>query len=167
MAASIVITPGMLDGLEPGPARYLIELAGAADRDGIAFIARGKIAARLGVTERTISRWNAALIDAGKIYRVAGGHRGMITRWAISAYLSVREETRARVLAARYSARRAGRLLKGLSSPIHSPRPVSRPWQRPAPAGPRSVRAAMGPEHPSREDQLRALEALYPEILRQ
>lgn len=63
------------------PARvrgYVHELARWQTEEGMARVCRRQLAAGMGVTERTITRWHREAERLGLVARVDGGHRGRV-----------------------------------------------------------------------------------------
>jgi biotin operon repressor len=101
--------------LEPGPRDLYVHLVGLADRDGISYQSHERISEALGVSRRTLYRWARALEAAGVAYRISGGYRGRIVRWAITRLQGAARELTKAISARRFAMRRnsfLGRLRK-------------------------------------------------------
>lgn len=67
---------------------YAMRLAANADADGYVIDSRALAAAALGKSERTVSRWRAALQKIGFLVRYSGGNRGECVRMVIKRFAS-------------------------------------------------------------------------------
>jgi hypothetical protein len=81
------------------------ELARVASPDGEVWTARATLARRLGVSERTVTRWRGRLEDAGHLARIDGGHRGRTVHAVLTGLRGVMTRKR-RALASIFAARR-------------------------------------------------------------
>lgn len=85
MSAPYAVVPRIEEDTEltGGAKGYAMHLCRHLDAHGVAWPSRRYSAQVLGVSERTISRWRGQLESRGHVRRIAGGFRGMVTRFTV------------------------------------------------------------------------------------
>jgi hypothetical protein len=90
MTAVAILDRGMAELISrecPEALPYALRLATNADAAGNVIDARLRAATALGRSERTVSRWRAALQRVGFLIRYSGGHKGECVRMVIKRFV--------------------------------------------------------------------------------